>query len=67
MSRFSFPYHNCLMYLTTIQVHGDTCGAMPHLSDDIQATLDQQEECWLRLEGLFQHSLCAVNFFKGTV
>eukprot|EP00041_Stephanoeca_diplocostata_P026608 m.720409 g.720409 ORF g.720409 m.720409 type:complete len:924 (-) comp23004_c1_seq1:188-2959(-) len=50
-----------------LKVHGDTCGAMPHLSDDIQATLDQQEECWLRLEGLFQHSLCAVNFFKGTV
>eukprot|EP00040_Diaphanoeca_grandis_P002848 m.22878 g.22878 ORF g.22878 m.22878 type:complete len:897 (+) comp13988_c0_seq1:127-2817(+) len=50
-----------------IQSHGEILSASESFAPLIQQTLKEQVLCWTHLEALFQHSLCAVNFLKGTI
>ena len=50
-----------------LSVHGESIVLCPRLMAVLKELIAEQELSWVHVEGLFQHSLCVLNFLRGGV
>ncbi len=61
-------YELALAYLDLfLQVHGEDLVHFPALLPYLQRIGKAHHAAWVDLDGMFQHALCLINFFKSTV
>lgn len=54
-------------FSTSPQVHGDELLHFPALLPYMERISEAHRGAWTHLDGLFQHALCLVSFFKSSV
>ncbi len=61
-------YELGLAYLDLfLQVHGEQLVQYPEFVPYLQRLSRVHHDAWTQLDGLFQHALCLINFFRNSI